>query len=290
MIIHFVAYPNSKDYLVLQALYKVFGITWYEADIADQSDLKVSEEDQLGGYRSAGEPWRTFFDRHHSSKNSIFFARTRRLPQDDIPFVYVSRHPASVMMDSATSRHEMESQDFSPALLREILGIGEHPDWSAHYLDWKGHKEKASGYFLRLEDFCADPLRTLVKIAVRLHLPKPQKFEEHHCELPPDRLADFENTDPALKSLLFALHGETMAELGYQSTGSQLEEKPLEQVPPEILARAIYLLRNESNVSKKKSNGVQAMAAYISSLERQYKQETEALIERINKLTKANPA
>lgn len=286
MIIHFVAYPNSKDFLLLQALYKVFGIPWYEADIADQSDLKVSEEEELGGFRSAGEPWRTFFDRHNSSKTSLFFARTRRLPQDDLPFVYVSRHPASMFMDSATDR-QVESQDFDSALQREILGIGEHPDWSAHYLGWKEHKERVSGYFVRVEDFCADTLRTLVKIAVRLHLPKPQKFEEHTCQLPPDRLAEFEVVDPATKSLLYALHGEVMTELGYQQPGSVPAEKLLEEVPPRVLAKSLVLLRAEGNLSKKKANAVQTMSSYIESLENQYKRETEKLLDRISKLTNA---
>lgn len=289
MIIHFVAYPNSKDFLILQALYKVFGIPWYEADIADQTELEVSEQEELGGYRSAGETWRTFFDRHNSSKTSLFFARTRRLPQDDLPFVYVTRHPASMFMDSATDR-QAEGQEFDSALQREILGIGEHPDWTAHYLAWKDHKEKVSGYFVRVEDFCADTLRTLVKIAVRLHLPKPQKFEEHNCELPPDRLAEFEAADPATKSLLYALHGEVMAELGYPQPSSTPAEKLLEEVPPRVLAQSLTWLRAESNLSKKKANNVQSMVSYIASLEHQYKQETGTLIDRINKLTKEKSA
>ncbi|MEI8309521.1 MAG: hypothetical protein WCH98_02070 [Verrucomicrobiota bacterium] len=289
MIIHFVAYPNAKDYLLLQALYKVFGIPWYEADIADQSDLKVSEEEALGGYRSAGEPWRTFFDKHNTSKTTLFFARTRRLPQDDLPFVYVSRHPASIFMEVATARRA-EGREDPDALLREILGLGVYLDWSAHYREWKDHKERVSGYFVRLEDFCADTLRTLVKIAVRLHLPKPQKFEEHSCQLPPDRLSEFNEIDPATRSLLFALHGETMAELGYQQPGGPSAENLIEGLPPGILAKALTLLRDESNLSKKKANEVQSMASYIASLENQYKQETGTLIARINKLTQANPS
>ncbi|MEI6491516.1 MAG: hypothetical protein WCO94_03125 [Verrucomicrobiota bacterium] len=289
MIIHFVAYPNTKDYLLLQAFYKIFGIPWYEADISNQSDLIVSEEEQLGGYRSAGEPWRTFFDKHNSSQSSLIFARTRRLPQDALPFVYVSRHPANIFMDAAKSQHSDGIQD-STLMLREIYGIGVYPDWSAHYLEWKAHKERVSGYFVRLEDFCADPLRTLVKLAVRLHLPKPQAFQEYSCPLPPDHLAEFDAIDPALKSLLLALHGTAMSELGYLQSDHTPTDKLLEGLPSSILAKALTLLRDESNLNKKKANEVQTMASYIESLENQYKLETGNLIDRINKLTKRIPA
>jgi len=291
MIIHFVAYPQSKDFLLLQAFYKLFGIPWYEADIADQTDLKVSDEEQAGGFRSAGEPWRTFFNKQNKSQSSVFFARTRRLPQDDLPFVYVSRHPASIFMDRATAQQDEEpGRDLTETLLKEVLGIGGYPDWSAHYQDWKDHKEKVSGHFVRMEDFCADPLRTLVKIAVRLHLPKPQALEEFSCPLPPDRLGDFNNVEPSVRSMLFALHGETLTELGYPPPASPSAETALEGLPAAILAKAVTLLRNESNRSKKQANAVQTMACYIASLESQYTEETGKLIERISKLTKTKTA
>ena len=284
MIIHFVAYPNSKDFLLLQAFYKLFGIPWYEADIADQTDLVVSEEEQLGGYRSAEMPWRFFYDKHNSTKSSLIFARTRRLPEDKLPFVYVSRNPASIFSEAAQNRMPDAplSQD---ALVPEILGIGEQPDWSSYYRVWKEHgKEVSASHFVRTEDFCADPLRTLIKIAVRLFLPKPASLGDYACPLPADNLASFNEVDSAIKNLFFALHGTTMQELGYSVPAAQAGDEELVNVPSSLLANALNMLRAECNASKQKAVGIQAMQSYITSLENQHERDTASLLSRINKL------
>ena len=229
-------------------------------------------------------PWRFFYDKHNSTKSSLIFARTRRLPEDKLPFVYVSRNPASIFSEAAQNRMPDAplSQD---ALVPEILGIGEQPDWSSYYRVWKEHgKEVSASHFVRTEDFCADPLRTLIKIAVRLFLPKPASLGDYACPLPADNLASFNEVDSAIKNLFFALHGTTMQELGYSVPAAQAGDEELVNVPSSLLANALNMLRAECNASKQKAVGIQAMQSYITSLENQHERDTASLLSRINKL------
>ncbi len=284
MIVYFAAYPNSKDFLLLQAFYKVFGIPWYEADIADQTDLKVSEEEARGGFRSAGEPWRLFYDKFHSSNESVVFARTRRLPDDKRSFVYVSRNPVSVLMEAAANRSE-EGLDFPTALTREILGMGELPDWTAHYRAWSEHSKGVPGCFVRVEDFCADPLTVLTKIAARIMLPQPEFLDAHSCALPPDNFGEFEHADPDAARLLFSLHGQAMKQIGYLEPVPSRDVESLEDLPAAFLAKCLNLVREDVNSSKAAAAGKHTMARYIDSLENQYRRDTERLVTRIQKLS-----
>lgn len=287
MILNVVAYPNSKDFLILQALYRLFGIPWYEADVVDQTDMTVSEEEAAGGFRSAGMPWRMFYDKHNTLPSFFAFARTRQLPVDDLPFLYVSRNPVSIFMEAA-AKQDSQGVVTLEHLVQESLGIGHLPDWSAHYHLWKEQGAKATSHFVRVEDFCADPLRTLVRIAVRLSLPKPQALQNYGCQLPPNGFEEFGTADEVGKRFVLALHGKVMKEVGYGEPIPDPDSEQLDSLPSDFLAKALKLLRDESNSSKEKAAKVQTMASYINSLENQYKQETEALLSRIKKLSEGN--
>jgi hypothetical protein len=282
MIIHFVAYPNSKDYLLLEAFYKLFGIPWYEADIADQTDLKVTEVEEQMGFRSAGEPWRVFYDRFHEAGDSFVFARTRRLPEDKHSFVYVSRNPVSIFMEMEGRK---AADGASDTLAREILGLGDLPDWTAHYRAWSEHNKGVPGCFVRVEDFCFDPVNVLVKIAARVLLPQPEFMDSYACSLPPDFFKEFAQADPSAKKLLFALHGQTMKQIGYLQPSPEPGFDELESLPPVILAQAVKLLREDDNANKIAASGRHVMARYIESLEYQYRRDTDRLVARIKKLS-----
>jgi hypothetical protein len=284
MIIHIAAYPNSKDYLLLEAFYKLFGIPWYEADIADQTDLKVTEEEERTGFRSAGEPWRVFYDRFHEAGDSFVFARTRRLPEDKHAFVYVSRNPVSLVTEKAGWK-VAEGAAPEDALVSEILGLGDLPDWTAHYRAWSEHNKGVPGCFVRVEDFCTDPVNVLVKIAARVLLPQPEFIDSYACSLPPDFFEEFAQASPNAKKLLFALHGQTMKQIGYLQPSPEPGFDELESLPPDILAQAVKLLREDDNANKIAASGRHVMARYIESLEYQYRRDTERLVARIKKLS-----
>lgn len=267
--------------MLLWALHQRYGLVWYEADLQDQSGLSLSDAAKDSGQRSTKGTWRRFYERTLES-DRVILARTRMLPSDSLPFIYVSLDGRDCIRNFHASQQSKPETAVSLSSL--ILGHHLYADWSSHFQIWKTRTHQECGHFLKIEDLISDPLQTLNQVekflpdSISTAGPAPQAepfITERNNVL--RNCASFSDTDNAL---YVALHGACAENRGYS-------------IPSTPGVQHVDFLDVQQFVAQHKSSiellgTINQMTAYIDSLQNQLSEETERLRDYIDVLKEEN--
>lgn len=278
MLIWIAAYPGSLDYVFLQALHQHFGVHWYEADILDQSALPPEKIATHQGQKSTRGSWRAFYERALES-DKLVLARTRILPSDSQPFIYISRDGSEAIREFlAVGDHDPTR--VSAASL--ILGHHLYADWTSHYNGWKNREVQDNGMFLRIEDFIENPAAFEDQLASKLaKSPTSTAFEPGALGALQQSRDSLTPWSPGESALYAMVHGQSAKERGYKVPDS---EAPIDAVPFPIVDQ--FLAEHRKSIEF--IGQMHEMRGYIESLKSQLAEETERLRDYIEVLKNEN--
>jgi hypothetical protein len=279
MLLWITSYPGSLDHLLLDTLHQQYGLFWYEADRADQSDFLPDEVAATTGQRSAKGKWRKFYEKSLDS-DRLVIARTRMPPSDDLPFVYVSREGSAAIR---TFYHQQGVPDEKTSLSSTMLGHYLYGDWTSHHAAWKSRKTQANGLYLRIEDLIADPKAVMEKFSGLLPSSTPLKETRIFPDLATLGRKDEDSPDmSAIEAKLFSLlHSASATERGYSPVTDQKHTSdPTMEVPFDDVFRFV----EEHRKSVALAGQIHEMSGYIDSLQAQLEEETERLRDYIDVL------
>lgn len=272
MLLWIASYPGSLDHLLLHTLHQRYGIFWYEADLADQSEFSPNEATTTTGQRSSKGKWRKFYEKSLDS-DRLVIARTRMPPSDDLPFVYVSREGSAAIRTFYRQQHApVETLSLSSAILGHYL----YGDWTGHHAAWKSRKNQANGLYIRIEDLIADPAAVMQGIQGILPSSMPLKDNPAYPDLAPwcrkeEHFPDLSDIEAKLFSLL---HSASATERGYLVSNDQ---KNTSDPTMEVAFDDVFRFVEEHRKSVALVGQVHEMGGYIDSLQAQLKEETGRL-------------
>jgi len=280
MLVWIASYPGSLDYLFLQVLHQRFGIPWYEAEIADQSELPAERIATHLGQKSAKGSWRRFYERAIES-DRLVLARTRMPPTDALPFIYISREGSRAI---GTFYHQNLQGKNLPSLSSTILGHHLYGDWTGHFQSWQSRSEQGNGIFITIEQFISDPDLVIDDVLPILGSPPPMA-ETSVAQLEAVQNSDIISTGDMLpdEAALFDLvHGESAAARGYARQTPTMTS--MDALTPESLLACIA----EHRKSIRLIGQIHEMSGYITSLQNQLSEETGRLRDYIDVLKNEN--
>jgi hypothetical protein len=276
MIVWLASYPRSGNTMIRVLVNQALGLRTY-SQYNDRNDLGADPEVATTvGHVSYEGSWDDFYERARES-DELHLVKTHDLPRDDSKAIYVLRDGRSSIV---SYRHYIENFGAQQISLAEtIIGAVPYGSWSDHVEAWRP-RERPDTLFLRYEDIVADREKAIGEVArflgVEVSGAARSDFEELHAKQPNffrsgSNKRNIEEFDASHLALFQALHGETMAEYGYDADGEPVTADSLLPALASLRERLVLGLDRQKRLSRSESQ--------VETLSAQLKQKNKALAE-----------